>query len=181
MLLAGDELGRTQRGNNNAYCQDNEISWLDWSRVDEPMVEFTRALCRLRFEHPSLRRTHWLAGPDGWVRADGLRYFDALANEVKHGMPALVRGSMQILIPGRNPSVSERRADWADDADFLLLLNPRELDTVFSIPTDDVPRSWWRVIDTGAPAHAGTALRRVSGVVTCRSHSMVVLMASATA
>ena len=62
MLLAGDEFGRTQHGNNNAYCQDNEISWFDWQTADADLLEFTRQLIRLRREHPTFRRRHWLLG-----------------------------------------------------------------------------------------------------------------------
>ena len=56
MVLGGDEIGRTQGGNNNAYCQDNEVSWTDWDEADPDLLEFTRRLIRLRTEHPSLRR-----------------------------------------------------------------------------------------------------------------------------
>ncbi|HEY1116750.1 MAG TPA: hypothetical protein VGE43_03535, partial [Acidimicrobiales bacterium] len=59
MLLGGDELGRSQRGNNNAYCQDNELSWFDWSDVDHEMLEFTRRLVGLRRQHPVFRRRRW--------------------------------------------------------------------------------------------------------------------------
>jgi glycogen operon protein len=63
MLLAGDELGHTQHGNNNAYCQDNETTWLDWEAgADWPLFEFTRRLIALRAAHPSLRRSVWLEG-----------------------------------------------------------------------------------------------------------------------
>ena len=62
MLLAGDELGRTQRGNNNAYCQDNEISWLDWAGADRELLEFSRRLVRFRQRHPVLRRRRWFQG-----------------------------------------------------------------------------------------------------------------------
>src|SRR5690606_16860175 len=62
MLLAGDELGRSQRGNNNAYCQDNRISWIDWSDVDEALLEFTQGLIALRRRHPALRQDRWLGG-----------------------------------------------------------------------------------------------------------------------
>jgi glycogen operon protein len=62
MLLAGDELGRTQRGNNNAYCQDNEISWVDWAAADEDLLAFTRKLIRLRKDHPVFCRRRWFQG-----------------------------------------------------------------------------------------------------------------------
>ena len=64
MLLAGDELGRTQRGNNNAYCQDNPTSWLDWAPAGEQdaLIEFVAALCRLRRGHPAFRRRQFFRG-----------------------------------------------------------------------------------------------------------------------
>ena len=65
MLLGGDEMGRTQQGNNNAYCQDNEITWFDWSAVDEDLLAFTRQLIALRQAHPVFRRRRFLAGARG--------------------------------------------------------------------------------------------------------------------
>src|SRR5256885_17043970 len=62
MLLHGDELGRTQRGNHNAYCQDNELSWVDWSSADQELAAFTAALIAMRREHPVFRRRRFFAG-----------------------------------------------------------------------------------------------------------------------
>src|SRR5690606_32760184 len=82
MLLGGDEIGRTQQGNNNAYCQDNEISWFDWDNIDEPLLEFTRRLIAFRRAHPVLHRRGWFEGDPGgeegapdiaWFRPDGER------------------------------------------------------------------------------------------------------------
>ncbi len=64
MLLGGDEFGRTQQGNNNAYCQDNEITWFDWSAVDQDLLAFTRRLVALRRQHPVFRRRRFLAGTE---------------------------------------------------------------------------------------------------------------------
>ena len=71
MVLGGDELGRTQRGNNNAYCQDNEITWFDWSAIDRELLQFTRKLIALRRRHPVFRRRRFLTGP----AAADLRWF----------------------------------------------------------------------------------------------------------
>ncbi|HEX6792117.1 MAG TPA: glycogen debranching protein GlgX [Candidatus Krumholzibacteria bacterium] len=176
MLLAGDEMGRTQRGNNNAYCQDNEISWVDWTRAENDLVDFVAELCRLRKEHPALRRTLWLASADGHVRPDGLRYFDSHAKEVPVGETLSVHGPLEILLPGRDRSVFDRRSQWTNDADFLLLCNPRDQDAVFSIPSNGRTTSWWRLIDTATAAAIRAPLQRVSGVATVRAHSMIVLM-----
>jgi len=81
MLLGGDEIGRTQRGNNNAYCQDNEISWYDWSSADTTLLEFARRLIQLRKEHPVFRRRKWFQGRPihgakvtdiGWFTPNGM-------------------------------------------------------------------------------------------------------------
>src|SRR6266576_4384773 len=81
MLLGGDEMGRTQGGNNNAWCQDNELSWFDWEAADGELLEFARRVIALRSEHPVFRRTSFLTGKAGesglpdawWFRADGRR------------------------------------------------------------------------------------------------------------
>ena len=70
MLLGGDEMGRTQQGNNNAYCQDNEIAWFDWSAADTGLLEFTRQLIAFLKAHPVFRRSRFLAGaagPPNWA------------------------------------------------------------------------------------------------------------------
>jgi glycogen operon protein len=83
MILGGDEIGRTQAGNNNAYCQDNEVSWYDWARVDEDLLDFTRRAIALRRSHSTLRRRGYAAGrPDrrdeiAFLRADGVPMGDS--------------------------------------------------------------------------------------------------------
>ena len=64
MLLGGDEMGRTQQGNNNAYCQDNEIAWFDWSQPDTELQDFTKRLIALRKAHPVFRRRRFLSGAE---------------------------------------------------------------------------------------------------------------------
>ena len=78
MLRGGDEIGRTQEGNNNAYCQDNGISWYDWDDVDHDLLDYTRRLIAFRREHPGFRRRRWFQGRPirgtvdiGWFRPDG--------------------------------------------------------------------------------------------------------------
>ena len=78
MLLGGDEMGRTQQGNNNAYCQDNEIAWLDWSQPDTELQDFTRRLIAFRKAHPVFRRRRFLAGAE----ASELRWFTPAGTEM---------------------------------------------------------------------------------------------------
>jgi glycogen operon protein len=73
MLLAGDEIGHSQRGNNNAYCQDNEISWLNWPAADAELSAFVSACSSLRARHPALRRQQWLTEADvRWLQPDAV-------------------------------------------------------------------------------------------------------------
>ena len=71
MLLGGDEIGRTQQGNNNAYCQDNQIAWVDWAQADTQLQDFTRRLIAFRKAHPVFRRRRFLAGAE----ASELRWY----------------------------------------------------------------------------------------------------------
>ena len=80
MLLAGDELGHSQRGNNNAYCQDNATSWIDWTRADAALMDYTARLIRLRRDHVALRQDHWLADGNGPDRAPDARWLAPDAN-----------------------------------------------------------------------------------------------------
>jgi len=100
MLLGGDEAGRTQGGNNNAWCQDNEISWMDWEAVDEELVEFTRALLALRRDEPVLARRSFLGEPDvAWLRPDGPPMSDEdWAREDAHALGAFLAGDRSLLI-----------------------------------------------------------------------------------
>jgi isoamylase len=78
LLLGGDELGRTQRGNNNAYCQDNEITWFDWTTVDDELLDFTTELIALRRRHPVFRRRRCRTGR----AASDLRWFTSSGAEM---------------------------------------------------------------------------------------------------
>jgi glycogen operon protein len=86
MLLHGDELGRSQKGNNNTYCQDSELTWIDWEHADAELLAFTRQMIQFRQRHPVLRRRRWFQGTSirgsqlhdiGWFRPDGTEMTDA--------------------------------------------------------------------------------------------------------
>src|SRR5690606_19453299 len=114
MLLAGDEIGHSQRGNNNAYCQDNDTTWLDWRQADHALLACVRRLLALRAALPALRQADWLRGPEHggeptvrWLRPDGSTLGPAQWTD--HGERAL---AILLCPPG------------ADDARALLLVNP---------------------------------------------------------
>jgi isoamylase len=147
MLLGGDELGRTQGGNNNAYCQDNEISWFDWEAVDEALLSFTRDLIQLRRDHPVFRRRRWFQGQPlrgivdiGWCRPDGQEMDDEdWGNHHARSIGVYLNGQ---CIPSKDP----RGRRIVDDS-FLLLVNAHHEDLPWTLP-HAWEESWRRVLST---------------------------------
>jgi glycogen operon protein len=153
MLLAGDELARTQQGNNNAYCQDNELSWLDWAHADQGLLAFARRLILLRREHPVFRRRRWfgqqrLRGGRGaeiaWLKPDGNEMTD---QDWQVGFAK----SIGIVLNGSAlPEVDARGEPLVDDT-FFLLLNAYHEALDFRLPPSEWCQQWELVLDTSRP------------------------------
>ncbi len=155
MLVAGDEMGRTQLGNNNAYCQDNETSWIDWELDDarRSLLEFTRRLIRLRADHPTFRRASFFRGrrvrgldTDDivWLRHDGERMSDA------DWQNPLSKSFVMYLAGAGVDRVDDRGRPMADD-DILLAINASgsDLDLVIPVLQDRADSQAWELaIDT---------------------------------
>ncbi len=152
MLLGGDEFGRTQRGNNNAYCQDNEVSWYDWSFVEAnaDLLAFTRALTRLRNEHPVFRRPRFFQGRPlhgetikdiGWFTPEGTEMSQADWDDG-------VAMSIGVYLNGEAIGAVDQRGEPVTDDSFLLLLNASHEDIVFTLPPPAWADSWVVVVDT---------------------------------
>jgi isoamylase len=167
MVLGGDELGRTQDGNNNAWCQDNEISWFDWESADGELIAFTRGLIRLRREHPVFRRTTFLSGaetrgsglPDvWWFRPDGRRM------TMRDWQQAPGRTLGVFLNGDEIPSRTAHGDEIVDDS-FLLLFNA-QFDTVtFTLPTRRFGARWEVLFATGDGAPDGPVVARAQVLV----------------
>jgi glycogen operon protein len=154
MLAHGDEIGRTQHGNNNVYCQDNEIAWVDWD-LDErrtALLEFTRSLVHLRREHPVFRRRRFFAGaPErggesdlrdiAWLSPDGQHMSDAQWQE------ELARALM-VFLNGDAIAEPDLRGEEIVDDSFLVLFNAQPGPTQFTLPDADYGESWTVVVDT---------------------------------
>jgi isoamylase len=153
MLLAGDEFGRTQNGNNNAYCQDNEISWLDWSgagKEDWQLRDFVRFLIRLRRDHRVFSRPHFFRGDeqvDGvkditWITPEGREYgADDWNRHYARCLGYVLNGQAGIYYRGRSG-----RRDV--DTSFLMMLNAYHKEIPFIIPRLAVDKSWRPLVDT---------------------------------
>ena len=177
MLLGGDELGRTQGGNNNAYCQDNATTWFDWSNVDGDLLAFTRRLIALRHAHPAFRRRRFLVGAEA---AQDLRWFT----------PSRRRHDRRRLAQPRRPQhrhrastatttpTGARTARSPSTTTSLVLINGWWEPLTFVVPTiDGVERTWRVELDSYdlAASPAPAPERRSGSKITLGPQSIVVL------
>jgi isoamylase len=152
MICGGDEIGRTQGGNNNAYAQDNETSWLDWERArgEQDLLAFTRFLTRLRREHPVFRRRRFFQGrPFRGTGVKDLTWFQANGREMTdQAWPSPHARSLMVRLNGEDlEEVDARGQPMADDT-FLMLLNAAEEGVTFRLPRHRAGEPWTRVLDT---------------------------------
>jgi glycogen operon protein len=169
MILHGDEMGRTQQGNNNTYAQDSEISWVHWDQVDGPLVEFTSAVSRLRAMHPTFRRKRFFTGNtvrtgDGerlndivWLHPDGRPMADG--DWTAEGAKAI-----GMYLNGHGIAGLDATGHMIEDDHFLLYFNAGADDVEVTLPPEEYSESWDVVIDTAAalieekPHSAGATL-----------------------
>ncbi|MDZ5619808.1 glycogen debranching protein GlgX [Nocardioides sp. HM23] len=161
MVLHGDELGRTQEGNNNTYAQDSSLSWIDWDRVDSPLNEFVAELTRLRHEHPSLRRQRFFTGKsvrtgEGerlndivWLHPDGRPMVDGDWTGGQRALGMYLNGDG---IAGR-----DRRGQPIKDDHFLILFNGGDAVSL-TLPDTEYAASWQVVLDTTGECDTDQAL-----------------------
>jgi glycogen operon protein len=143
MLLAGDEFLRTQQGNNNAWCQDNEISWVDWTLAEQnaDFLRFTRMMSALRQRHPALRRRSFFRGKLGPGQPD----IDW--HGLKPGQPDFSGQSQTLAF-----AIAGEHADRAPDRDFYVACNASGRGLLFRVPASPSARPWRRLIDTLLPS-----------------------------
>ncbi len=179
MLLGGDELGRTQDGNNNAYCQDNEISWYDWDDVDEEFLEWVARLVTFRSAHPVFRQRRWFHGRRirgiedmAWFRPDGGEMTD---DDWENGYAQAIG----VFVNGESIHATDPFGGRITDETFLILFNASDLDLDWTLPGPPFAGRWVVELDTVDPL-AGTSAQppvvHVAGtVLAIRSRSVAVL------
>jgi glycogen operon protein len=177
MLLSGDEIARTQRGNNNGYCQDNEISWLDWENEDESLREFVERVIQLRREQPVLRRRHFFSGQEiygsgrkdiAWLLPSGNEMTDReWFDPAQRSLGMILNGDE---IPDRDPRGERIRGDT-----LMVLLHSGEGAIEWLVPQGWGER-WTVVVDTGEPVNRTEGRRvRAGEVIGMQGRSLVVL------
>jgi len=158
MMMAGDEINRTQGGNNNAYCQDNEISWVDWSSAggERDLLIFTQKLARLRRRHPVFRRRRFFKGAfsgsgTGDLAAD-ISWLTPAGDEMtEEDWRASYAKSVAVFLNGAAISEPGPRGDPVTDDRFLLLFNAGAEPITFTLPESKLSGDWEIVIDTVSP------------------------------
>jgi len=181
MLLYGDEFGRTQDGNNNAYCQDNEISWVDWSFSVQHDVQlnFTRQLSQLRKKHPVLRRRRFFDGKPVHVAGEALRdiaWFTPAGTEMnEQDWETGYAKSVAVFLNGEAIGYPDQRGQDVIDDSFLLLFNAAENTIEFTMPDADYGERWEIVIDTSSPLEVERASLKASTSIDVEPRALMVL------
>ena len=150
MLLGGDEIGRTQRGNNNAYAQDNEISWYDWESVDAGLLEFTRRLTALRKAHPVFRRRKWFQGrPIMGEHADDIEWFTPEGSTMtEDDWQVSYARSIGVFLNGEAITAVGTQGQRVVDDSFYAVFNAYENPLDFVLPDGPYAERWAVELDT---------------------------------
>jgi isoamylase len=178
MLLGGDEFGRSQQGNNNAYCQDNELSWLEWENIDEAQLEFTRKIIEFHKQHPVFRRRRWFQGRSirgndvsdlAWFRPDGEQMSD-------EDWGVGFAKSLGVFVSGDEiPSLDEAGRRIVDDS-FYMIFNAHWEPVEFTLPPERWGQGWSRVLDTSNGTPTEDEWQRAAGTrINIDSRSLVVM------
>ena len=180
MFLGGDEISRTQGGNNNAYCQDNEISWIDWSLRDEnlTLLGFARRLMQFRRDHPVLRRHRWFMGRAihgesttdiAWFNSGGDEMTEQQWNDGYAKAVGVFLNGDEIATPGP-------RGERITDDSFLLFFNAHHESMDFIVPVGNYGRAWNVVIDTNEPLlDEGARSYKAGDAIELEARSLAVL------
>jgi isoamylase len=180
MLLHGDEMGRSQRGNNNAYCQDNDLTWVDWEHADGALVEFTAMVSQLRREHPVFRRRRFFDGrpvrrgagaplPDiTWFTPDGQEM-------TEEDWEAGFGKSVAVYLNGLGVPDRDSRAERVTDDSFLLFFNAHHGSIDFSLPSVEYAEKWSVVLDTASTRVTDVPTAEAGSSLTVEGRSLLVL------
>jgi isoamylase len=152
MLVAGDEFGRTQQGNNNAYCQDNEISWLNWDKVDKDLLEFSQKVINLRHQHPVFRRQNWLSGkPIKGVGIEDVVWFLPEGDQMsEENFTCDYAKSLALYLNGRGIRYAGETGAQVIDDDFYLVFNAHHEALEYKLPSEEYGKKWIKVLDSDA-------------------------------
>jgi glycogen operon protein len=150
MLLAGDEFSRTQNGNNNAYCQDNEISWINWKNADLSLLQFTQQLIEFSKIHPVFSRRRWFQGqPIKGIGLEDIAWFKPDGTEMtEENWKNDYAKSLAIYMNGRGIHASGWKGEQLIDDSFCVIFNAYHGDIEYRLPPEKYGLQWIKLFDT---------------------------------
>jgi glycogen operon protein len=181
MILHGDELGRTQRGNNNTYAQDSQLSWIHWDAADLPLTEFVSAVARLRKDHPTFRRRNFFDGRPvrrgaGEPLADIVWLTPGGEEMEPDNWGAGFGRAIGVFLNGNGIRGRDERGARITDLNFAVFFNAGDENVDFALPSEEFSGSWEIVIDTSGEL-ADSAPRKAGDRLPVMTKSLVVLRA----
>jgi glycogen operon protein len=176
MIVAGDEIGRTQQGNNNAYCQDNEISWLNWKDADLEFLEYVKRVIGIVKKHPTFCRRRWFQGQPikgvglediGWYSPDGSEMSE---DDWNTGFAK----SLAIYLNGRGLHNVGPKGEHVIDDTFFLIFNAHHEKLDFVLPARKYAKNWYKILDTSTTEELSDVYE-AQATVTAEGRSIVLL------
>ncbi len=177
MLVSGDEFGRTQNGNNNAYCQDNEISWLNWNEVDHELLSFTQKIIALRKKHPTFCRRRWFQGqPIKGIGLEDIAWFlpDGAEMSEEHWNNDFAK-SLGVYLNGRGIHSVGRKGQHIIDDSFYIIFNAHHESLNYTLPLRKYGRQWEKILDTSSLDIGNKKIYDAQEVITAEGRSIVIL------
>ncbi|WP_286820304.1 glycogen debranching protein GlgX [Desulfobacter sp. UBA2225] len=177
MLSGGDEIGRTQKGNNNTYCQDNELSWYNWENKDEGLLDFCKKLIQYRRDHPAFRRRGWFHGRSiHGSDVDDIRWFTMAGEQMAEEDWGLgVTKSLGVFLNGATIPNPNPRGEPVIDDNFYLIFNAFHKPLQFVLPGPDYGKQWVKDLDTRTGWLEEQTLLKAGDTITVAARSLVVL------
>jgi len=175
MIASGDELGKTQKGNNNAYCQDNCTSWLDWEHANKELISFVQELIALRAAHPTLRQPEWLSDEKNDV--DGLKdlqWYNPLGQPMQQRDWA-DNNCFGVFLHGQAMQSENEHCKVQSDSHFLIIINPKAEKSVFNLPPQRYGNAWFVICTTAERIYPDSL--KAAQQVELEDRSMLVLRA----
>jgi glycogen operon protein len=177
MIVAGDELGRTQKGNNNAYCQDNEISWIDWANADQELLAFTQRVIQLKKAHPSFCRRRWFQGqPIKGTDVHDIAWFlpeGGLMEE--HNWTEDFAKSLGVFLNGKGLHSVGLKGEKIIDNSFYVIFNAYHDDLAYILPGPEYAPEWEKVLDTANDTGSAPEIYEASASLNVSGRSVVLL------
>jgi isoamylase len=179
MMLAGDEMGRTQKGNNNAYCHDSELTWIDWENKDDELARFVSGLIKLRLSHPVFCRTKWFK--DEHIKGKKIKDIEWFLPEgetmsEEHWNTSSAK-SVGVFLAGEGIHTRNKKGEFIKDDSFYLMFNASDTEVMFRLPGKEYGNPWRKVVDTfeGYVSEEGKEASGASAEVIVEQGSVVLM------